>query len=211
MMRRFVFLLLILATPGYAIDFLKTDIFGSVGSDFTLMPRANYTVGIGRKFQLKPNPKKKVRWELVGTYSYENNGNHGFLHTAFAAHTEALGVVRSIHLPGRFTSFIMTRGGATTYTGQDKDPKSFFSTTGGVGMHIHYRYTLTATETISKVDTVPVYYTTGLALTHGWWGVNSSFNRTSGKYGCHLNFVVSLSALMSGEHKEHPHIIPAAK
>ena len=202
-MNRF-FVLLFLASNAYAIDFLKTDIFGSVGSNFTLVPRANYTVGLGRKFQLKRNPEKKVRWELVGTYSYENNGNHGFLHTSFASHTEALGVVRSIHVPGRFTSFIATRGGATTYSGQDKDPKTFFATTGGLGMHIHYRYTLTATETITKVETVPYYLTTGLALTHGWWGVNASYNRTAGNYKCHVNFVISLSALLSGEHKEHP-------
>jgi hypothetical protein len=190
----------------YAVNYHTTDIFGSVGSDFTLSPRANYNFGVGQKFQFKHNPEKKVRWEITATYSYENNGNHGFLKTQYASHTSALGLVRSFHIPGRFTSFAAIHSGATTYTGQDKDPRAFVSGTGGFGIHIHYRYTLTFTETYSKVETKPMYWTTGVGLQHGWWSVTANYNRTSGDYKCHLNFGMSLSALLSGEHKEHPRI-----
>lgn len=198
-------LFLIACSSASAIDFNKTDIFGSLGSDFILSPKANYTVGLGQRFQFKPGPK--LRWEVTGTYTYENNGNHGFLATQFASHTAALGLVRSIHMPGRFTSFTAVHSGATMYSGMDRDPRPFISATYGAGMHIHYRYTLSVNETITKVETKPDYFTTGIALSHGWWAITSNFNRTSGDYRCHINFNVSLSALLSGEHKEHPRII----
>lgn len=131
-----VFIVLLTCSSAQAIDFKKTDIFGSVGSDFTLAPRGNYNFGIGQKFQFKKNPAKKYRWELMATYSYENNGNHGFLHTSYSSNTWATGISRSIHIPGRFTSFVVLRSGATVYGGQDKDPRAFISPGGGFGMHI---------------------------------------------------------------------------
>ena len=51
-----------------------------------------------------------------------------------------------------------------------------------------------------------MYWTTGVGFQHGWWSVTANYNRTSGDYKCHLNFGMSLSALLSGEHKEHPRI-----
>lgn len=197
-------LFMALCSSASAIDFNKTDIFGSIGAD-GLSPRANYTVGIGRKFQLKPGPK--LRWEVTGTYTYENDGNHGFLATRYAAHTAALGLVRSIHLPGRFTSFAAVHSGSTLYSGFNQSPRPFGELTYGVGMHIHYRYTLTTFESYTRVENEVPWFTTGLALSHGWWAVSSGFNRTSGVYGAHVNLIISLSALMSGEHKEHPRII----
>jgi hypothetical protein len=183
------------------MDFTKTDLFGSVGSDFTLAPRANYSVGVGRRFNFKQG--KKLRWEVTATYTYENNGNHGFLATHYASHNASLGLVRSIHLPGRFTSFAAVHSGSTTYSGQDKDPKAFVSGTYGIGMHIRYRYTLSVNETYSKVETRPTYFTTGAGLSHGWWSISSNFNRTSGDYRARINLGISLSALLTGEHKEH--------
>src|SRR5262245_50796751 len=119
---------LCLCSSLYAIDYEHTDIFGSVGVDFTLAPRANYMVGIGHRF------KNLRRAEISLTHTYENNANHGFLKTKYGAQTDALGLSRSIHLPGRFTSFAAVHGGATRYTGNDKDPKTFFNATYGVGI-----------------------------------------------------------------------------
>jgi hypothetical protein len=196
--------LIVFCTSAYAIDYTRTDIFGSVGSDFTLAPRFNGNLGIGQKFQLKKNPQRKQRWEILATYGYENNGNHGFVHTAYSAQTPAIGLMRSFHVPGRYTSFAMVRSGSTIYGYQD--PRAFVSGTGGFGIHLLYRYTLTFTETYNKVETRPTYWTTGAGFQHGWWSVTANYNRTSGDYRCHVNFGVSLSALMSGEHKEHPRV-----
>ena len=196
---------LFLTSNAFAVDFNRTDIFGSFGSTFGLVPRANYAVGIGEKFQFKPGPKR--RNEIMFTYSYENNGNHGFLKTVYSAKTSSIGYQRSIHLPGRFTSFANVRSGATMYGGVDRDPKAFIAGSYGLGMHIAYRYTLTVTETVSKVATRMPYNTTGIGLSHNWWSVSGNFNRVSGNYTAHVILGVSLSALMTGAHKEHIRIL----
>jgi hypothetical protein len=216
-----------------AVDYHNTDIFGSVGADFTLAPRFNGMVGIGRRFHMKKDcetfvptshhadlilvepsysscKESKARWEVTGTYSYENNGNHGFLKTQFASHTEAIGLVRSFHMPGRFTSFATTHTGITEFSGMSRDPRPFVNIGGGFGMHIAYRYTLTVTELFTKTETRPTYFTTGIGFNHGWWSVTANYNRTSGDYKCHVNFGISLSALKTGEHKEHPRIVHVA-
>lgn len=193
-----------------AIDYRTTDIFGSVGADFTLAPRFNGMVGMGKRFHMKPCDGCKPRWEVTGTYSYENNGNHGFLKTTFASHTESIGLVRSIHLPGRFTSFATTHTGVTEFSGMDRDPRPFVNVGGGFGMHIAYRYTLSVTEVFTKTETKPTYFTTGAGFNHGWWSITANYNRTAGNYKCHVNFGISLSALKSGEHKEHPRLIHTA-
>jgi hypothetical protein len=218
-------LLFLCASCAFAIDYKKTDIFGSVGADFTLAPRFNGMVGIGHRFQMKKDchlsnqlvegPMKvcretKPRWEVIAAYSYENNGNHGFLKTAYASHTEAVGLVRSFHIPGRFTSFATTHTGVTEFSGMNRDPRPFINVGGGFGMHIAYRYTLTVTELFTKTETKPTYFTTGVGFNHGWWSLSANYNRTSGNYKCHLNLGISLSALKSGEHKEHPRLVHVA-
>ena len=66
----------------------STDLFVMFGSDFNrpgLLPRANYSIGVGHTFDfLKKNP---VGDELIADYTYENSGSHGFLHTDFGEHT----------------------------------------------------------------------------------------------------------------------------
>src|SRR5579862_2145267 len=66
------------------------DLFVMLGSDIDrpgLLPRANYSIGIGHMFNfLKKDPFGD---ELTFGYMYENSGTHGFLHTAFGEHTES--------------------------------------------------------------------------------------------------------------------------
>jgi hypothetical protein len=58
------------------------DLFVMSGSDFDrpgLLPRANYSIGIGHMFGfLKKDP---LGDELTFGYMYENSGTHGFLQT----------------------------------------------------------------------------------------------------------------------------------
>ena len=62
------------------------------GSDFDrpgLTPRANLNIGIGHTFGfLKKDP---IGDEVTVAYTDENAGSHGFFHTDFGSHTEALG------------------------------------------------------------------------------------------------------------------------
>ena len=74
----------------------STDLFVMFGSDFVrpgLAPKANYNIGLGHTFAfLKKDP---IGDELTFGYTYENGGSHGFLHTPFGSHTEALGIMKT--------------------------------------------------------------------------------------------------------------------
>jgi hypothetical protein len=71
----------------------STDFFIMPGSDFDrpgLVPRANLNIGIGHTFKFLN--KDPIGDELTFHYTYENAGSHGFFHTNFGSHTEALGI-----------------------------------------------------------------------------------------------------------------------
>jgi hypothetical protein len=197
---------MVLASPCcFALD-SKTDLFGAFGSDVMNSPRANYTLGIGRSFDWMKH--LHIGDEVTLTHTYENNGNHGFLKTVYAAHTTALGVVKYVRVPdSRFTSFVAVHAGETSYSGMNRGAKAFVSGTGGVGYHVRPRWTVSLNETYTKVETSPTYFTSGIGLSHGWWTLSANTNRTSGVYKCRLYVGVSLSALMSGEHVHHPRVI----
>src|ERR1035437_9356892 len=99
------------------------DLFVMSGSDFDrpgLLPRANYSIGIGHMFDfLKKDPFGD---ELTFSYMYENSGTHGFLHTAFGEHTESIGVMKNFPLPPtkRLTGYTWIQTGITSYTGNPR-------------------------------------------------------------------------------------------
>ncbi len=76
------------------------DLFVMAGSDFNrpgLVPRANYSLGIGHMFKLlKKNP---LGDEVTFSYMYENSGSYGFWHTSFGEHTESAGLMKNFRLP----------------------------------------------------------------------------------------------------------------
>src|SRR6202161_3429547 len=79
-------------SPSEADAGTSYDLFIMFGSDFVrpgLAPKANYNIGLGHTFAfLKKDP---IGDEVTFAYTYENGGSHGFLHTSFGSHTEALG------------------------------------------------------------------------------------------------------------------------
>src|ERR1700756_5497994 len=78
----------------------STDLFIMPGSDFVrpgLGTRANLNIGLGHTFGfLKKDPFGD---ELTFGYTYENAGSHGFFHTPFGAHTEAIGIMKNFPIP----------------------------------------------------------------------------------------------------------------
>src|SRR5271167_4807368 len=98
----------------------STDFFVMPGSDFDrpgLVPRANLNIGIGHTFGfLKKDP---IGDELTIAYTYENAGTHGFFHTDFGSHTEALGVMKNFGLPKvkAVTGYTWVQAGLSSFTG----------------------------------------------------------------------------------------------
>jgi len=86
----------------------SNDLFVMFGSDLVrpgLLPKANYNIGLGHTFKfLHRDP---IGDEITFAYTYENAGSHGFLHTDFGSHTEALGLMKNFPIPGtkRVTGF----------------------------------------------------------------------------------------------------------
>jgi hypothetical protein len=101
----------------------NNDLFVMSGSDFDrpgLLPRANYSIGIGHMFDFLK--KDLLGDELTFGYMYENSGTHGFLHTAFGEHTESVGVMKNFPLPAtkRLTGYTWVQTGITAYTGNPR-------------------------------------------------------------------------------------------
>ena len=98
----------------------KTDLFVMGGSDFNrpdLFPRANVSIGIGDTFGiLKKDPFGD---EMIASYTYENAGTHGFIHTLAGEHTEAPGIMRNFRVPfvTHIGGYTWLQSGITSYTG----------------------------------------------------------------------------------------------
>ena len=78
----------------------SNDLFIMFGSDFVrpgLEPKANYNIGLGHTFKFLH--KDPIGDEITFSYTYENAGSHGFLHTDFGSHTEALGLMKNFTFP----------------------------------------------------------------------------------------------------------------
>ena len=141
------------AAPQPAADAgASTDFFLMPGSDFDrpgLVPRANLNIGIGHTFGfLKKDP---IGDEVTFTYTYENAGSHGFFHTNFGSHTEALGIMKNFNLPKTkvVTGYTWVQAGLTSFTGYAHVENRFYegrpsrgtpppaSATPGVGSAAH--------------------------------------------------------------------------
>jgi hypothetical protein len=71
--------------------------FGSDVVRPSLTPKANYNIGLGHTFKFLS--KDPIGDEITFAYTYENAGMHGFLHTGFGSHTEAMGLMKNFALP----------------------------------------------------------------------------------------------------------------
>ena len=150
----------------------NNDLFVMFGSDVDrpgLVPRANYNIGIGHTFGwLHQNP---IGDELTFSYTYENSGTHGFLHTRFGEHTETAGVMKNFSVPGTkiVTGYTWVQGGVTTYTGNSLVQNRFVSGVSiGAVIHVNRNSSIWIQESYNKVITVPWYTTSSIGYTFTW-------------------------------------------
>lgn len=160
------------ANAGMADMGTSTDLWVMPGSDFDrpgLVPRANLSIGIGHTFGfLKKDP---IGDELTFGYTYENAGSHGFFHTNFGSHTEALGVMKNFGLPKTkvVTGYTWIQAGLTSFTGNAHVENRFYDGEAlGAAIHFNDHNGIWIQESYNKIPTVPWYTTTGIGYTWSW-------------------------------------------
>ena len=148
----------------------RTDLFVMFGSDFNrpgILPRANYSIGVGHVFGfLKRNP---LGDELIVDYSYENSGSHGFLHTNFGEHTESVGIMRTFAISKTRTvaGYTWIQSGITSYSGNVHVLNRLASSASiGLMIRVNRHYSVWIQESFNKVVTAPWYTTTSLAYVY---------------------------------------------
>jgi hypothetical protein len=151
-------------------DSASNDLFVMAGSDFNrpgLVPRANYSIGIGHMFHfLKRDP---LGDELIFSYMYENSGTHGFLHTAFGEHTESAGLMKNFPLPKtkHATGYTSAQLGITSFTGNPRVQNRLDSSLSlGAIFHFTRHSSIWAQESWGKVVTMPWFTTSSVG--YGW-------------------------------------------
>lgn len=150
----------------------SNDLFVMFGSDLMrpgLLPRANYNIGLGHTFGfLKKDPFGD---ELTFAYTYENAGSHGFLHTDFGSHTEALGLMKNFGLPHikRVTGYTWIQGGITTLTGNPIIENRLYNGEAlGAIVHCNDHHSIWIQESYNKIVTVPRYTTASIGYIRSW-------------------------------------------
>ena len=150
----------------------SNDLFIMFGSDFVrpgLAPKANYNIGLGHTFGfLKKDPFGD---EFTFGYTYENGGSHGFLHTAFGSHTEALGIMKNFGLPKtkRVTGYTWIQGGITSMTGNQFVQNRFYDGEAlGLIVHFNDHNSIWIQEMFNKIVSIPWYTTASVGYTRSW-------------------------------------------
>ena len=150
----------------------STDLFVMFGSDLVrpgLLPKANYNIGLGHTFAFfKKNP---IGDEITFAYTYENAGSHGFLHTDFGSHTEALGLMKNFAIPRvkRISGYTWIQGGITSLTGDGHVDNRFYNGESlGTIVHFNDHSSIWIQETFNKTVTVPWYTTASIGYTRSW-------------------------------------------
>jgi len=150
----------------------SNDLFIMFGSDLVrpgLLPKANYNIGLGHTFKfLKKDP---IGDEITFAYTYENAGSHGFLHTDFGSHTEALGLMKNFAIPGtkRVTGYTWIQGGITSLTGNPFVQNRFYDGESlGAIVHFNDHHSIWIQETYNKIPSLPWYTTASIGYTRSW-------------------------------------------
>jgi hypothetical protein len=135
----------------------STDLFIMFGSDLirpSLALKANYNIGLGHTFGfLKEDP---IGDEITFSYTYENGGSHGFLHTDYGSHTEALGLMKNFGLPKtkRVSAYTWIQAGMTSMTGYARVESRFYDGESlGAIVHFNDHKSIWIQETFNKVVT----------------------------------------------------------
>jgi hypothetical protein len=150
----------------------SNDLFVMFGSDVvrpSLAPKANYNIGLGHTFKFLG--KDPIGDEITFAYTYENGGSHGFLHTDFGSHTEALGLMKNfpIHGTKRVTGYTWIQGGITSMTGTPIVENRFYDGEAlGAIVHFSDHHSIWIQEMYNKIVSVPWYTTASIGYTRSW-------------------------------------------
>jgi len=158
--------------PASAESGTSNDLFVMFGSDLVrpgLEPKANYNIGLGHTFGfLKKDPFGD---EITFGYTYENAGSHGFLHTGYGSHTEALGLMKNFGIPGtkRVTGYTWIQSGITSMTGNVFVQNRYYDGESlGAIIHFNDRHSIWIQETYNKIASIPWYTTASIGYTRSW-------------------------------------------
>lgn len=150
----------------------STDLFIMLGSDFVrpgLGTRANYNIGLGHTYGfLKKDP---LGDEVTFGYTYENAGPHGFFHTSFGSHTEALGIMKNFALPRtkNLSGYTWIQLGLTSMTGNAfVQNRLYDGESAGLIVHFNDHHSIWIQETFNKVVTIPWYTTASVGYRRSW-------------------------------------------
>jgi len=150
----------------------SNDLFVMFGSDLVrpgLLAKANYNIGLGHTFKFLS--KDPIGDEITFGYTYENAGSHGFLHTEFGSHTEALGLMKNFAIPRtkRVTGYTWIQGGITSLTGSAFVQNRLYDGE-ALGAIIHFgdRNAIWIQEMFNKIVTIPWYTTASIGYTRSW-------------------------------------------
>jgi hypothetical protein len=150
----------------------SNDLFIMFGSDVvrpSLAPKANYNIGLGHTFKFLN--KDRFGDEITFAYTYENGGSHGFLHTDFGSHTEAVGLMKNfgIHGTKRVTGYTWIQGGITSMTGTPIVENRFYDGEAlGAIIHFNDHHSIWIQEMYNKIVSVPWYTTSSIGYTRSW-------------------------------------------
>lgn len=150
----------------------SNDLFIMFGSDVvrpSLAPKANYNIGLGHTFKFLG--KDPIGDEITFSYTYENGGSHGFLHTDFGSHTEALGLMKNFAFHGtkRVTGYTWIQGGITSMTGNPIVQNRFYDGEAlGAIVHFNDHHSIWIQEMYNKIVSVPWYTTSSIGYTRSW-------------------------------------------
>lgn len=150
----------------------SNDLFVMFGSDLVrpgLAPKANYNIGLGHTFKFLG--KDPIGDEITFAYTYENGGSHGFLHTDFGSHTEALGLMKNFAIPRtkRVTGYTWIQGGITSMTGNAFVQNRFYDGEAlGVILHFNDHSSIWIQEMYNKIVSIPWYTTASIGYTRSW-------------------------------------------
>jgi hypothetical protein len=150
----------------------SNDLFVMFGSDLVrpgLLPKANYNIGLGHTFKFLG--KDPIGDEITFAYTYENAGSHGFLHTGFGSHTEALGLMKNFAIPRtkRVTGYTWIQGGISSMTGNPFVQNRFYDGE-ALGMIVHFNdhSSIWIQEMYNKIVSIPWYTTASIGYTRSW-------------------------------------------
>ncbi len=150
----------------------SNDLFVMFGSDLVrpgLEPKANYNIGLGHTFKFLH--KDPLGDEITFAYTYENGGSHGFLHTDFGSHTEALGLMKNFGIPGikRVTGYTWIQGGLTSMTGNAFVQNRLYDGEAlGAIVHFNDHSSIWIQEMYNKIVSIPWYTTASIGYTRSW-------------------------------------------